>query len=216
MLITNPSNDKCVQRSLVSLEHYSEMGAIGQWDESENVWYVRIRRGSVAVLQCVRMDYSQSVLLHQDKPEYGLLMKLILIIPVALLGSSIYLWSSGDTFVGITLLTEAVIIGLILWFVLPREYQVYENHLRIVLGGPFSVKIGFHNIENIGITNRFALSVNFATRVTRSYVEIVIKKGMTIAITPADYESFVEKANQALSRWAKTSGWLEPGRKTVR
>ena len=168
------------------------------------------------MLQSIRMDYSQSVLLHQDKPEYGLLMKLILIIPVALLGSSIYLWSSGDTFVGITLLTEAVIIGLILWFVLPREYQVYENHLRIVLGGPFSVKIGFHNIENIGITNRFALSVNFATRVTRSYVEIVIKKGMTIAITPADYESFVEKANQALSQWAKTSAWLEPSRITTR
>jgi hypothetical protein len=192
------------------------MGAIEQWDESENVWYVRTRRGSVAVLQCFRMDYSRSVLLYQDKPEYGLLMKLILIIPVALLGSSIYLWSSGDIFVGITLLTEAVIIGLILWFVLPREYQVYENHLRIVLGGPFSVKIGFHNIEKIGITNRFALSVNFATRVTRSYVEIVIKKGMTIAITPADYESFVEKANQALSQWAKTSGWLESSGRTIR
>ena len=168
------------------------------------------------MLQSIRMDYSQSVLLHQDKPEYGLLMKLILIVPVALLGSSIYLWSSGDTFVGITLLTEAVIIGLILWFVLPREYQVYENHLRIVLGGPFSVRIGFRNIEKIRITNRFALSVNFATRVTRSYVEIVIKKGMTIAITPADYESFVEKANQALSQWAKTSGWLEPSRITTR
>lgn len=174
-----------------------------------------MERERVGVVQSIRMDYSRSVLLHQDKPEYGLPMKLILIIPVALLGSSIYLWSSGDAFVGMTLLTEAVIIGLMLWFVLPREYQVYENHLRIVLGGPFSVKIGFHNIEKIGTTNRFALSVNFATRVTKSYVEIVMKKGMTIAITPADYESFVEKANQAMNVWAKTSGSLEPSRKTT-
>ena len=168
------------------------------------------------MLQSIRMDYSQSILLYQDKPKYGLLLKLILVIPVILLASSIYLWSSGDTFVGITLLTEAAIIGLIFWFVLPREYQVYENHLRIVLGGSFSVKIGFQNIEKIGITNRVALTVNFATRVTRSHVEIVIKRGMTIAITPADYELFVEKANLALNQWAKTSGWLEPGRKTTR
>ena len=175
-----------------------------------------MEREAVGVLQSVRMDYTQSILLYQDKPKYGLVMKLVLAIPVALLGSSIYLWYSGDTFVGITLLTEAVVIGLILWFVLPREYQVYEKHLRVVLGGPFSVKIGFQNIEKIGITNRFALTVNLATRVTRSHVEIVIKRGMTIAITPADYELFVEKANLALNQWTKTSGWLEPGRRTAR
>jgi hypothetical protein len=161
------------------------------------------------------MGYSESLLLYQDKPKYGLLMRLVLIIPVGLVASSIYLWSSGDTLAGITLLAEAFIIGLILWFVLPREYQVYENHLRVVLGGPFSVRIGFRNIEAIRITARFALTINFATRITRSYVEIVIRKGMSIAITPADYESFVEKADQALGQWAKTSGWLEPGRKAA-
>ncbi len=168
------------------------------------------------MLQSVRMDYSQSVLLYQDKPKYGLLMKLVLVIPAILLASSIYLWSTGDTFASITLLIEAFIIGLILWFVLPREYQVYENHLRIVLGGPFSVKVGFQNIEAIRITSRLAFTVNFATKITRSYVEIVIRKGMSIAITPADDESFVEKANQALSQWVKTSAWLKPGGKTAR
>jgi len=162
-------------------------------------------KGPVGVLQSIRMNYSQSILLYQDKPKYGLLLKLILIMPVILLASSIYLWSTGDAFVSLALLTEAFIIGLILWFVLPREYQVYENHLRIVLGGPFSVKVGFQNIEAIRITSRFAFTINFATRITKSYVEIAIKKGMSIAITPADDESFVEKANLALSRWVKTS-----------
>ena len=168
------------------------------------------------MLQSIRMDYSQSVLLYQDKPKYGLLMKLVLAIPAILVASSIYLWSTGDTFVGLTLLIEASIIGLIFWFVLPREYQVYDNHLRIVLGGPFSVKIRFQNIEKVRTTSRLALTVNFATAITRTHVEIVIKKGMSIAITPADYESFVEKANQALSEWVSTSGWLESGRKTAR
>jgi len=175
-----------------------------------------MERGSVIVLQSVRMDYSQSLLLYQDKPKYGFLMKLILIIPAILLASSIYSWSMDDTFLGLTLLIEAFIIGLILWFVLPREYQVYENHLRIVLGGPFSVKIAFQNIARIRITSRLAFTVNFATRITRSHVEIVIKKGMSIAITPADDESFVEKANLALSQWAKTKEWLESGKKATR
>jgi Bacterial PH domain len=169
----------------------------------------------VGVLQSIRMNYSQSVLLYQDKPKYGLLMKLILIIPVGLLASSIYLWSTGDTFVSLILLIEAFIIGLILWFVLPREYQIYENHLRIVLGVPFSVKVGFQSIETIRITSRLALTVNFTTTITRSYVEIVIRKGMSIAITPTDKESFVEKANSALSQWVKTGAWVEPSRKTT-
>jgi hypothetical protein len=167
------------------------------------------------VLQSIRMDYSQNVLLYQDKPKYGLLLKLVLIIPVILLASGIYLWSTGDTFVSLVLLTEAFIIGLILWFVLPREYQVYENHLRIVLGGPFSVKVGFQKIEAVRITSRLAFIVNFTTTITKSHVEIVIKKGMSIAITPTDGESFVEKANLALSRWVKTGAGAEPSRKTT-
>jgi hypothetical protein len=76
-----------------------------------------------------------------------------------------------------------------------------------VLGGPFSVKVGFQNIEAIRITSRLSFNVNFVTRITKSYVEIVIKKGMSIAITPTDKESFVEKANLALSQWVKTSAW---------
>jgi hypothetical protein len=155
------------------------------------------------VVQSVRMDYSQSVLLYQDKPKYGLIMKLILIIPVILLASGIYLWSTGDALGSLALLIEAFIIGPILWFVLPREYQVYENHLRIVLGGPFSVKVGFQNIEAVRITSRMSFNIHFTTTVTRSYVEIAIKKGMSIAITPTDDKTFVEKANQALSQWAK-------------
>jgi len=162
------------------------------------------------------MDYSQSVLLYQDKPKYGLILKLVMIIPVVLLASGIYLWSTGDAIDSLVLVIEAFIIGLIFWFVFPREYQVYENHLRIVLGGPFSVKVGFQNIEAIRITSRLSFTINFVTRITRSYVEIAIKKGMSIAITPTDDKSFVEKANQAMSQWAKTSAWAEPGRKTTR
>lgn len=152
------------------------------------------------------MKYSTSIFLYEDKPTYGLLLKLILVIPVAFLVASIYLWLSGDATGSLALLLEACIIGLIFWFVFPRAYQVYEDHLRIVLGSPFSVKVGFHNVKTIRITSRTSFTVNFVTKITKSYVEIVKKKGLSIAITPTDNDTFVENANRALGQWLKTKG----------
>ncbi len=147
------------------------------------------------------MNFSNNILLYQDKPEYGLPLKLVLIIPVAFVATSIYLWLSGETSGGLALLIEAFVVGLIFWFAFPREYQLYEDHLRIVMGGPFSVKIGFQNIKTIGITSRTSFTINFVTRITKNYIEIVKKKGLNIAITPTDNVLFVENANQAFKRW---------------
>ena len=152
------------------------------------------------------MNYSKSILLYQDEPVYGLLLKLIIVIvPVALLTASIYVLSLGDSSGGLALLVEAFVIGFIFWIVFPRRYQVYEDHVRIVLGGPFSVKVGFAKIEAIGVTSRLTFSVNFVTKLTKSYVEIAKKRGLSIAITPRDNDLFVENANRALSQWIKTS-----------
>lgn len=152
------------------------------------------------------MNYSKSVLLYQDEPAYGLLLKLIIVImPIILLAASVYLLSSGESSGGLALLVEASIVGFIFWIVFPRMYQVYEDHIRIVLGGPFSVKVGFAKIETIRVTSRFILSVNFVTKLTKSFVEIAKKKGLSIAITPKDNDLFIENANQALSQWIKTS-----------
>ena len=150
------------------------------------------------------MQYSKSILLYRDKPKYGLLLKLILIIPVAFLVGSLYLYLSGDVTGSLALLPGALISGLVLWFVFPREYQIYEDHLRIVLGGPFYVKVGFHNIKVLRITSRTGLTINFVTRITRYYVEIVEERGWSISITPTDNDPFVENANRALEQWLRT------------
>jgi len=151
------------------------------------------------------MDYSRSVLLYQDEPAYGLLLKLIVVlVPAALLVASIYLLSSGESSGGLALLVEAFIVGFIFWIVFPRRYQVYEDHIRIALGGPFSVKVGFDKIEAIRVTSKFIFSVNFVTKLTKSYVEIAKRRGLSIAITPRDNDLFIENANGALSQWVKT------------
>ena len=152
------------------------------------------------------MNYSRSVLLYQDEPAYGLFLKLIVVlVPAALLVASIYLLSSGESSGGLALLVEAFIVGFIFWIVFPRRYQVYEDHIRIALGGPFSVKVGFDKIEAIRVTSKFIFSVNFVTKLTKSYVEISKRRGLSIAITPRDNDLFIENANQALSQWVKTS-----------
>jgi hypothetical protein len=148
------------------------------------------------------MSYSKSLLLHQDEPAYGLLFRLIILaVPGILAASGIYLWSSGDSQGALALLFEAGFIGLIFWLVFPRRYLVYEDHLRIVLGGPFSMKIGFAGIKTIETTSRLSFNINFATRLAKSYVAIVRKKGLSIAITPRASDRFVEEANRALSNW---------------
>ena len=120
-----------------------------------------------------------------------------------LLATGIYVLSLGDSYTGLVLLVEAFIIGFIFWVVFPRRYQVYEDHVRIVLGGPFSVKVGFDKIKAIVVTSRLTFSVNFVTKFTKSYVEIVKKRGLSIAITPRANDLFVENANRALSQWVK-------------
>lgn len=146
-------------------------------------------------------------MVYEDKPAYGLVVKLIIgLIPGAILAGSLYAWLSGDESAALGLLAEAFVIGLVFWLIFPRQYQIYEDHIRIVLGGPFSVKIGFDNIKAVRVSSRLSFGVNFATAITRSHVDIMRVKGMRIAITPEAQDLFVKNAERALSLWKKTRG----------
>ncbi len=158
------------------------------------------------------MSYSTSVLVHEDVPRYGLLFRLIIVaVPGIFLISGIYLWFQGDAEGSRAMLSGIILIGLVFWAVFPRKYQIFQDHLRIVLGGPLALRISFNNIEKIGVTSTHVITVNFVTAVTRSYVEIVRKKGLAIVITPRDNDSFIESANRALGEWARQSASPNPG-----
>ncbi len=162
------------------------------------------------------MNYSKGLVLYQVEPAYGIFLKLIVfIMPIAFLALSYYLFSSGEREGGLALLAEAFIVLLILITVSPRSYQVYEDHVRIVLGEPFSlkVKIRVHKITSIEVTSKLILSVNFATRMTGSYVAITPKRGLPIAITPKDNNAFVENANKALAEWQKAQPRVQENNK---
>jgi hypothetical protein len=151
------------------------------------------------------MRYSKSLLLYQDDAPYGMVMKLLfMVVPAGMLIAAAYLWTTGERDGSLALLAEAFLIGAIFWLVFPRKYQVYEDHLRIALGGPLGIRIGFDKLVAVEITNRQALTMNFVTRFARTYVRIVRKGGMSIAITPKSYEQFVENATRAMREWART------------
>lgn len=150
------------------------------------------------------MNGPGSPLLYQDEAAGSVLKLVFVIVPAALLGVSVYLRLSGESSAGLAMLLETFIIALIFWLVFPRKYQVYQDHLRIMLGGPFSIKIGFDKIKAIEVTNRTFATANFVTTITKTYVIIIKKRGLSIAITPKSKELFVDKAEQALSQWVKT------------
>ena len=157
------------------------------------------------------MDYSKSIMLYQDEPEYGLLLKLIIIVPPAiLLATSIGLSKAGESSGSLAMLFEFIFITFLFWVIFPRSFRIYEDHISIKLGGPFAVNTGFDTITSITVTNRQTLSVNFATRITKDYVEIVKTKGLSIAITPKNNAEFVENANRSLTQWRNTRERMNP------
>ena len=153
------------------------------------------------MLQSTYMSYTTN-LLYEDEPAGSLFKIIFAIVLLALLSAGLYVWSIGSSSGGaVLLLVETIVIASIFWFVLPRGYQVYEDHLRIELGGPFKVKIGFDQISAIEITNKVGFTIHFTTTVAKTYVKIVKKKGLSIMITPKSNALFIESANRALREW---------------
>lgn len=151
------------------------------------------------------MKYSRSLLLYQEDPAYGLLLKIIIpVVPLLVLGSAVYLELRGEEAGAAVLVGEAALVGLIFWFVFPRKYRVYEDHFSVALGGPISVNISFERVVSVQITNRTALTVNYVTTIAGTYVLIARKGALSVAITPKSYGAFVQNANLALNEWKRT------------
>lgn len=141
-------------------------------------------------------------MIYEDKPNYGLILKLIVVVvPGSLLIGSVLASLAGDYDVAIPMLADALVISLIFWLIFPRNYQIFNDHVKIVLGGPFSVRVKFEKIKSVGTSGGLSLGVNFVTTITRSYVAIVRTNGISVNITPGNSRLFIENLNRALDSW---------------
>jgi hypothetical protein len=154
------------------------------------------------------MSYPTNILLYEDEPAGWIFKFFFVIITLVLLAGSVYFWVSGDNAGSLAMLIVAFVTGLAFWIVSPRKYQVYEDHLQILLGGPFVVKIRFAQIATIEVTDKTTpefTTIKLISKVTNTYVRIGMKKGLSITITPKSDALFVENANRSLCRWQETN-----------
>ena len=140
-----------------------------------------------------------SLLIYEDTPKYDLWLKLILGGVLALTFILGVIFICQDTEAAITMFGITLFDALLFKAILPSRYQIFEDRLKILMGGPFAVKISFSNIEEAKpATGRKAFAyggLRLATS-TRNVVEIVRKKGLNLVISPSN-EMFLEQLNQA-------------------
>jgi len=140
-------------------------------------------------------------LIYEDTPKYDLWLKLILggVLALTLILGVIFIYR--DTEAAIAMFGITVFDALLFKAILPRRFQIFEDRLKILLGGPFSINILLSNIAEVKPASSrkvFAYwGIRFATS-TSNVVEIVRKKGLNLIISPRNDDMFLEQLNQAL------------------
>ena len=140
-----------------------------------------------------------SVPIYEDTPKYDLWLKLILggVLALTFILGVVFLYQ--DIEAAIAMFSITLFDALLFKAILPRRYQVFEDRLKIVMGGPFAISISFSNIEEAKPTSGGKALAYGGLRLatsTHNVVEIVRKKGLNLVISPSN-EMFLEELNQA-------------------
>jgi len=139
-------------------------------------------------------------LIHEDIPRYDPWIKMVLggVLALTFILGIVFLFRDLEAALamfGITLFD-----ALLFKVILPSRFQVFEDRLVVVLGGPLAISIPFSNLEAArpvaGEKAFIYWGIRFATS-SRGVVEIVRKKGLNLVISPANREAFLEQLYQA-------------------
>ena len=142
---------------------------------------------------------SQQVV-FEDGPVYDKLNKYLVggIIAIPLIIAIVLL---TQDILGATIMFGVTVFDAILfWCILPKRFLVYEDRLKIVLGGPFSYTIPFRDITNVRQATKDMAWVYWGLRLGTSkkyQVEIDRKNGLGVIISPSMENEFIERLNQA-------------------
>ena len=145
-----------------------------------------------------------SALVYEDTPIYDRSLKIILagILAATFIVAIILIREELEA--ALIMFGLTVFDALLFKAILPQRFQIFEDKLVIVLGGPFAIRIPFSNIADArSASGRKAFvywGIRFATS-TRNVVEIVRRKGLNIVISPTNEDMFLEQLNQARSKF---------------
>jgi hypothetical protein len=148
------------------------------------------------------------MLIYEDHPQSAAWLKWLLIGVLALTLILGVVFLSVDIIASIVMFAVTLFDGILFYCIMPRSYQVYEDYIKINLGGPFKMKLDFKDISSISrVEGHKALAssnIRFATS-TNYVVEITRKSKMGIEISPSNGEIFMEQVNQAWKRYTSIS-----------
>ena len=148
------------------------------------------------------------IVLFEDKPVYdklnryliGGIIAIPLIIAIVVLPQDI---QGAAIMFGVT-----VFDAILIWCILPKRFLVYEDRLKIVLGGPFSITTPFRDIIQVRQATKDMAWVYWGYRLgtsTKFQVEIERKNGLGVIISPYMEDDFIEQLNLA------RENYIEPG-----
>lgn len=141
-----------------------------------------------------------NILLYEDTPKYDSWLKFILGGVLALTFILGIVFISQATEAALAMFGITLFDALLFKVILPRRFQIFEDRLKILLGGPFAINIPLSNIveaKPASAKKVFAYwGIRFATSI-HHVVEIVRKKGLNLVISPRNDDMFLEQLNRA-------------------
>jgi hypothetical protein len=140
------------------------------------------------------------LVVFEDKPVYDKLNKYLIgsILAIPLIVALVLL--TQDTLGAAIMLGVTVFGAIIIWCILPKRFVVYQDRLKIVLGGPFSYTVPFKDITNIRQATKDMAWVYWGMRLgtsTKFQVEIERKNGLGVIISPSMENEFIIQLKQA-------------------
>jgi hypothetical protein len=140
-------------------------------------------------------------LIYEDIPRYDSWLKPLVsgFVTFFLLLGLIFLYF--NTGLAITSFAISVFMALFFASIIPHRFRIFEDRLRIQLGGPLAFNIPLKHIVEArhGASSDilFYWGIKFGTS-TSNVIEIVRNKGMNVIITPAHFNEFLNQLNKAI------------------
>ena len=138
-------------------------------------------------------------MLYEDTFRYDLWLKLVLGGILAMMFIAGLVLITEDLTGALVMLGATLFDALLFKAILPQRVQIFEDRVKIVLGGPWSTSIPLTDIKEVrraSAIKGFAYwGIRFATS-TQNIVEIVRKRGWSVVISPSHPDSFIEELNK--------------------
>ncbi len=143
--------------------------------------------------------------IYEEKLKIGLVLKILFIfIFGVIIVPTTWLFYMGKTVGAWILLIILVFTTMLLFAILPRKYQIFNNKIKVVCG-LLRINIPFDDIKIIEIRPPSNIYVSlealrFGTGTGKKCVMIKRKQGMNILIQPIDAERFIEMLNNTMKK----------------